>query len=70
MSQSSFQDSFTGWQCQRLLSSFLDLENSSVHLVGVLLLKQNGAKSEEQIHEAVDILVKELKEIGATEEPK
>ena len=29
-----------------------------------------GAKSEEQIHEAVDILVKELKEIGATEEPK
>lgn len=29
-----------------------------------------GAKSEAQIHEAVDILVKELKEIGATEEPK
>jgi len=29
-----------------------------------------GAKSEEDVHVAVDILVKELKEIGATEPPK
>jgi TATA-box binding protein (TBP) (component of TFIID and TFIIIB) len=34
------------------------------------LLKQKGAKSEEEVHEAVDILIKELKEIGAAEEPK
>ncbi len=35
MSQSSSQDLFTGWPCQRLLSSFLDQENSSVHLVAI-----------------------------------
>ncbi len=29
-----------------------------------------GAKSEEEVHKAVDILIDELKEIGAAEEPK
>jgi len=29
-----------------------------------------GAKSEQEVHTAVDILIKELKEIGAAEEPK